>query len=629
MSDVFGISVSALQAFQQAITVTGNNIANASTPGYNRQSVDLQSRTPQFTGGGFVGSGVDVAAITRAFNQAAFTQLSGSQSSLGQLTAYKNYADQLDNVFGTNGGGITAAVQGFFGAVSDVANDPTSAAARQALLGQSQTLTNSFQNVSSQLDAINGDINTRLSSDVAQINSYATSIAALNQQIVRSGSAALGQSPNDLLDQRDQLISKLSTLTTVTTNTDSNGAINVFIGSGQGLVLQGDVNALTTVSNEFDPSRQEVAFASTGQSVSSILNGGEVGGLIAARTQLLDPVRNQLGQLATSIAQTVNQQQSFGVDLNGALGKNLFAFNGPQALASGNNTSAATVAASLSNLGALTAENYTLSYNAGAYTLKRVSDGTVVTTTGAGTAGSPLNADGLNLVITGTPANGDQFLIQPTAAAAGSLSVALTNTSEIAAAGAVRSAAASANAGNGSIGAATVLDPTNANLFSTTTLTFTSATTYSVNGAGSFTYTPGGNVALNGWQVKISGTPAVGDVFTVQRNTGATGDNRNALAIANIQNQGVLSNGTISATGALSSLVTSVGTKSQQATAAQTAQTAINTQAQQRVQTESGVNLDEEAASLLQWQQAYQAAAQALKIGSSLFQSLLSAVQSA
>ena len=631
MSDVFGISVSALQAFQRAITVTGNNIANASTPGYSRQSVDLSSRPPQFYGNGWVGSGVDVVTVRRAFDQAAVNQLNTSQSSLGQLDAYKTYTDQLDNLFSTTGGGITAATTGFFSAVSDVANDPTSTAARQALLGQSQTLANTFQNASSQIDAINQDINTRLSADVAQINSYAQSIAQLNDRIVGSGGSAQAQAPNDLLDQRDQLITELSKLTALTTTTDANGAVNVYVGNGQGLVLQGDINQLTTVSSEYDATRLEVAFAGsgTGNNISSLLTGGDVGGLLAARTQLIDPVRNQLGQLATSIARTVNTQQGFGVDLNGALGKNLFSFSGPQTVASNGNTGGASVAASLSSLGALTAENYPLTYTAGAYTLKRVSDGAVVPTTGAGTVASPLTADGLNLVITGAPANGDRFLIQPTANAAGTLNVALTITSQIAAAGAVRTSAANSNAGSGGISSGTVLDPSDANLFTTTTLTFTSATTYSVNGAGSFAYTPGGNINLKGWQVQISGAPAVGDTFTIQKNSGGSGDNRNALALATIQNQGVLSNGTVSVTGALSSLVTGVGTQAQQTKFAQAAQTAINTQAQQRVQSESGVNLDEEAASLLQWQQAYQAAAQALKIGSSLFQSLLSAVQSA
>jgi flagellar hook-associated protein 1 FlgK len=628
VSDIFGISVSALQAFQRAITVTGNNIANASTPGYNRQSAELVTRTPEFSGNNWLGTGVDVATVTRAFDQAGYNQLVGSQSALGQLDALKNYTDQLDNLFSTNGGGITSAVQGFFSAAADVANDPTSAAARQALLGQAQTLANAFQNANSQLNSINSDINTRITADVAQINGYAQSIAQLNTQIVSGGSAAAGQAPNDLLDQRDQLVAELSKLTSVVTNRDSNGALNVFVGNGQPLVVQGRTNSLFTLGNPYDASRLEIGFAGTGNNViSGNFTGGDLGGLLAARAQVADPIRNQLGQLATVIAQTVNAQQSFGVDLNGALGKNLFSFTGPQAVASSANTGAASVSVSIANLGALTPDSYTLTYSGGAYTLRRVSDGTAVATTGAGTAASPLSADGLNLVLSATPANGDQFLILPTAAAAGSLQVALTDTSQIAAAGAVRTAAAGSNKGSGTISAGTVTDPTDPNLFSTTTLTITSATTYSVNGAGSFAFTAGGNIDLNGWQVQIGGAPAVGDSFTVQRNTGASGDNRNALAIANIQNQGVLSNGTISVTGALSSIVTGVGTKAQQTNTARAAQTAINTQAQQRVQSASGVNLDEEAAKLLQWQQAYQAAAQALKIGGTLFDSLLAAVR--
>ena len=626
MSDIFSISISALQAFQRAITVTGNNIANASTPGYSRQSVDLVSSQPQSYGNGWLGSGVAVAGVSRAFDQATATQYTNSQSALGQANALKGYSDQLDSLFNTTGGGISVAVQKFFSAAADVSNDPTSASARQAFLGQAQTLAGSFQSLNSQLNAINGDINTRISGDVAQINSYAQSIAKLNTQIENSGNAGLGQGPNDLLDQRDQLVTKLSSLTALATTTNSNGSINVFAGNGQDLVVDGQASALTTVTSNFDPGRLEIGFVGTGNNIiSGNFTGGDLGGLLAARTQLVDPVRNQLGQLATAIAQTVNTQQSYGVDLTGALGKNLFAFTGPQAIASTANTGGASAGVSISNLGALTADSYKLTYSGGAYTLTRTSDGATVPTTGAGTAASPLAADGLNIVLSTTPANGDQFLIQPTAAAAGTLQVALTNTSQIAAAGAIRTAAASANSGSGTISSGTVTDPTNPNLFNTTTLTFTSATTYSVNGAGSFTYTPGGNINLNGWQVQLGGAPAVGDTFTVQRNTGAAGDNRNALAISNIQSQSVLTNGTVSVSDALSSLITGVGTKAQQINSSQAAQSAINTQAQQSQQSVSGVNLDQEAAALLQWQQAYQAAAQALKIGSSLFDTVLAA----
>jgi flagellar hook-associated protein 1 FlgK len=230
------------------------------------------------------------------------------------------------------------------------------------------------------------------------------------------------------------------------------------------------------------------------------------------------------------------------------------------------------------------------------------------------------------VVSSATPASGDQFLIQPTAQTAGSFAVVLTDPSKIAAAGAVQTSAANSNAGSATIGSATVVNAANPNLLNTTSIQFLTPTTYSVNGAGSFAYTAGANIALNGWQVAISGTPAAGDTFTVKSNAGATGDNRNALASANQQTQGILANGTISVNGAVSSLITGIGSQAQQVNTAQAAQTAVNSQAQKNVQSVSGVNLDEEAASLLQWQQSYQAAAQALKIGSSLFQSLLAAV---
>jgi flagellar hook-associated protein 1 FlgK len=135
-----------------------------------------------------------------------------------------------------------------------------------------------------------------------------------------------------------------------------------------------------------------------------------------------------------------------------------------------------------------------------------------------------------------------------------------------------------------------------------------------------------GEISENGWQVQLTGAPAAGDTFTVQSNSSGTGDNRNALAASNQQSVGVLSGGTISVTGAASALITAVGSQAQQVNTAQTAQTAVNTQALANVQSVSGVNLDEEAANLLQWQQAYQASAQAFSIGNTTFTTFLSAI---
>jgi flagellar hook-associated protein 1 FlgK len=630
LSDLFGISVSALQAFQSAMAVTSNNIANANTPGYSRESIELSAATPQSNGTTSVGNGVVVNGVSRAFSQATANQLNSSQSSLGQLNALQTYSSQVDNLVGTTAGGLSTALQNFYSAWSDVANSPTSSATRQALLGKAQSVAASFQSTSSQLDALNSDINSRITSDVQQINSLATSISTLNQQIVVSTAQAGGQPPNDLIDQRDQLVSNLSKLTGVSTTTDSNGALNVFLGNGQPLVLQGNTTKLTTVSNQFDASQLEVSTStSNGNVISGAITSGDLGGLLAARSQVVNPAKNQLGQIATAFSQTANLQQNAGLDLTGQLGANLFSAGAPLATSSSKNTDATTASVSVSNIGALTANNYLLSYKGGAYSLTNATDGSVVAFTGSGTAASPLVAAGVSIVLSATPASGDQFLIQPTAQAAGTFTALLSNPSQIAAAGAVQATSASANTGSATISSGTVLDATNPNLLSTATIQFTSATTYSVNGAGSFTYAAGGNIAQNGWQVQVSGAPAAGDSFTVQRNAGGTGDNRNALLSASQQSQAVLANGTVSVNNAVSALITGIGSQAQQINTAQTAQTAVNTQAVSNQQSVSGVNLDEEAAKLLQWQQAYQAAAKALQIGSTLFQSLLTAVQSA
>jgi flagellar hook-associated protein 1 FlgK len=630
VSDVFGISVSALQAFQNAINVTSNNVANANTPGYDVETANLSEAIPQSNGAATVGAGVVVSGISRAYSQAAANQLNTSQSSLGQLTALQNYSSQIDNLFGTTVGGLSTSLQGFYSAYSDVANNPTSTASRQALLGQAQAVATSFQNASSELSSLNTDVNSRITADVQQINSIASAISTLNQQIVVGTAQDGNQPPNELLDQRDQLVSNLSQLVGISTTTDPDGALNVFVGNGQPLVLQGQTTALTTVPNQFNASQLEISTASSnGNSISGNITSGDLGGLLAARTQVINPALNQLGQIATALSQTVNSQQADGLDLSGNLGANIFSVGTPLATASSRNTDAVTATASVNanGLGALTADSYILSFQGGTPTLTDTTSGVSVTPSGAGTAANPYAADGVSIVLSGAPAAGDQFLIQPTATAGSSISVVMTDPSKIAAAGAILTTAAGTNTGAATISAGTVLDSTNPNLLTPATITFANPpTSFSVNGGPPVAYTSGGNIAVNGWQVQISGAPAGGDTFTVSSNAGGTGDNRNALAAANQQSVGVLNNGTTSITAGVSALITGLGSQAQQINTAQTAQAAVNTQALTSVQSVSGVNLDEEAANLLQWQQAYQAAAQALTIGNSLFTTLIDSV---
>ncbi len=574
-----------------------------------------------------IGAGVEIAGITRAVNQVANNQLISSQSVLGQLNSLQGYTNQIDNVVGTTAGGLTTALQNYYSAWSTLATDPTSTASRQALIGAAQAVATSFQTTSGQLQGLNTSINSGITADVTQINSLSSSIASLNQQISAATAGQGGQAPNALLDQRDAALSSLSQLVGVSTTNNSDGSVNVYIGNGQPLVLDSSTTQLTTVANQFNATQLEVSTATNGNNpISSQITSGDLGGLLAARSQAVDPTLNQIGQIATAFASSANAQQNQGMDLNGQLGANLFSIGSPQAIASSNNTGTASASVGISNVGALTSNDYVLSYTGGAYSLTNAATGAAVPFTGTGSSASPITADGLSITLSGAPANGDQFLIQPTVAAAGSIGVALTNPSQIAAAGAVQTSAGDTNTGSATISSGTVVDATNPNLLATTTIQFTSPTTYSINGAGSYAYTSGSNITLNGWQVQISGTPAAGDNFTVQSNAGGTGDNRNALASAAEQTLGVLSNGTVSINGATSALVTSVGSLAQQVNTAQTAQTAVNTQATANVQSISGVDLNEEAANLVQLQQAYQASAQAFQIGNSTFTTFMQAV---
>jgi flagellar hook-associated protein 1 len=633
LSDLFSITTSALQAFQQAIAVTSNNIANANTPGYADENIILSAALPQGASGVAIGDGVDVQGVTRSVDELNNSQLNSSQSTLGSLDSLQTYTNQLDNIIGTTAGGLTTAMQSYYSAWSTVADDPTSTSARQALIGDAQSVATSLQTTNTQLQTLNTGINSGITSDVTQINTLTASIASLNQQISVSTGENSGQQPNELLDQRDTAISSLSKLVGISTTTDGNGAVNVFIGNGQPLVLQGVVTKLTTVPNQYNATQLDVATASNPtSSISSQITTGDLGGLLTARTTAVDPAINAIGQIATGLSVTANAQQNSGLDLNGALGANLFTVGSPQVVASSYNTS--TVSATVSpvtsaNVGALTSDNYLIAYNNGAYSVTDTSTGK--SAAGATVTGNTIAVGGLTVTLSGTPNAGDTFLLEPTAAAAGGFAVSLTNPSQIAAAGAVAASASGTNTGSGAISSGTVVDPTNANLLATATIKFTSATTYSINGVGNYAYTSGGTIppttaTQDGWQVQITGTPATNDVFTVQANTSGTGDNRNALAAAAGQTTGVLSGGTTSIDGATSALVTNIGSQAQQVNTSQTAQTAINTQALANVQSVSGVNLDEEAANLLKWQESYQASAQALQIGNSVFTSLLAAI---
>ncbi len=785
-SGIFGIGISALNAAQAGIVTTGHNIANANTPGYSRQQTIQTANNPLASGSGFFGQGVQVSTVQRVYSDFLTTQVNQAKSQSSQLSTYSTQINQIESLLGSSTTGFEPAIQAFFSAVQGVANYPSSVPSRQAMLSASQSLVSSFQTVGQQLNGMQSSVNSQITSSVASINSYAQQIAQLNQSIVAAQNSSGGQPPNDLMDQRDQLVAQLSQQIQTTVLKQSDGSYSVFIGSGQGLVVGNQAMSLSAVSNPADPTQTVVGFSLNGTSSvlpDSSIVGGNLGGLYAYRSQSLDVAQNAMGRIAVGLAQTFNQQSQLGQDLNGNPGTAYFNVPSPVVIANSANAAGASANVTLSNATPTTkvavtanlssssvppatspfsaanptsynfvtngtvydslgqahsiatyyvdtatpnqwqAYTYvdgnsadggtpsTLAFNAGGslasatnlaksvtltngaasplafnmdfsnmtqtaaansltsvtsdgnantsasqltgadYTLRY--DGTTstwsllnnttnqtVTMTGSGTSASPFIADGMSMVVSPptTSTQSASFLIKPTVNGAQDISLNISDTSLIAAASplktssAVNASGTSTNGGNAVISAATV-NAQNVDLQDPVAISFNNpATTYTVTDTktgmvltppGGAAYTSGSPISFNGWTVNITGTPSPGDSFTVGPNTGGATDNTNALLLAGLQTKNTLIGNTASYEGAYSQLVSEVGNTANQMQVMSTSQSSLVNQLTQSQQSVSGVNLDEEAANLIRYQQAYQAAGKMMQIANTLFNSIL------
>ncbi len=914
-NNIFAASLSGLNAAMYELNTTQHNIANANTPGYTRQQVVLGTPDAQATGSGFVGQGVNVVTVKRLYDQFLTTQVLQQQNQSSYLNTYLASMTQVDNLVSNTTSGVPNAMQSVFDAVNGLANTPTSVPARQTVLSSAQAVVDSFQSVSQGLTTMSSALNGQISNSVQQINTYSAQIAKLNAGITTAMAVNNGQPPNDLLDQRDQLINKLNQQVGVTTQQQPDGSVNVFVGSGQALVVGNQAMSLQVVQNPNDPSSLNVAYLNNGKTIpiqQSSLQGGSLGSYLAFREQNLQPAQNALGLVALGFASNINRQNQLGLDMNGKPGAALMSIASPLVSAGPANTGTASVTASIVNVSAMTASDYQLKYDGTNYTLTRLSDNTV---TPLGTT-VPLSqvVDGVTVTASSGMAAGDSFLIRPTANAAGSISVTTTDPAKVAAAlpfngvaslnakngtmtaplgtlsnstvdnlgssastdtftvdgktlftntlpantagnlitpaqldaawpafqaanpgytltgtfaagtaqitkadgtaialneimkpgtGATMTSLAGTGVGftsvtpsnlNSKIVGITVNTPTNTNLAKPVVITFTDATHYTVTGAvpavagsqtytspnisyngwtmqlgtgasapaagdvfsvgansgtatvsngsynlnpvsinftsataynvvemtgtppapvtlgtgtytspgpstvnyngwttqitgtpaagdtfnvvqgssattmlatpaatntgtgvitggalsvqpftimfnnpptsytvsgatpavaGSVPYVAGQNISYNGWTIQVSGTPTAGDVFNVAPNTTGTGDNRNALLMAGLQNQNLMSNGTTTLLGQFNQMVGAIGSKTSELTTTSAAQTTLVAQTVASQQAVSGVNLDEEAANLLQYQRAYQASAKAMQIANTMFDALL------
>jgi len=684
VADLLSIGLSGLAASKTQLSITGHNITNVNTPGYSRQDATQATRNPQFSGAGYIGSGTTLVDIRRSYSEFLTSQLRSSTALASDVAAYKSQIDQLDSLLAGSTTGITPSLQKFFSALQTAAEDPANIPARQLVLAESEGLARRFNTVYDRLSEQNSFTNKQMAAVTDQVNRLAGSIGKYNDAIAIA--AANGKQPNDLLDAREEAIRQLSTYIGVTVVPQDDSSFNIFIGSGQPLVVGTSVSRLEVVPGRGDPNRHEVMFVSGGsrQAITTQITGGELGGLIRYREEVLDSTMNSLGRLALAVSDQVNSQLGQGLDLKGNVGAALFGNYNSDALMglratpfsdnpSLNGNTPADAGLRITDTSMLAASDYRLEFNGTGYLARRLSDNAAIKVTSDGETPPTLSFEdgagrdqGFTVQISGTPVAGDRFSLQPTRRGAADIRAVLDQPDQLAFAAPVRADAELQNGGTGKISQPTLVsvqdasDPTQpvdakeamdalqSYLTNGFALQYEADGSFSLSafavGTATLTVPPGGfnpgqtnSLALefesNGIQYKldfqISGTPKAGDTFSFNFNQNGVSDNRNALRLVDLQTKqtvNVDSKGAgsgMSFTDGYGELVERVGTLTAQARMDGEATTAILKQATDNRDSLSAVNLDEEAANLIKFEQYYNASAQIIQVARSLFDTLL------
>lgn len=634
---LFNIGLSGLNTAQNALTTTGHNFSNAATTGYSRQTTIIASANGQYTSSGFYGQGSNTITVQRVYDGFLTGQLRGATSASAELAAFSGQISQIDNLLADQKGGLSPLMQKFFAAVQTVSDTPADTAARQGLLSAAKALAGQITSSSDYFKQLQDGLNTQIKSTVTQVNDYSKQIANLNKEISRMTAASGGQPPNDLLDQRDQAVAELTELVGAKVVVQDGGTYNVFVGNGQPLVMGSDSYEMVAVASAADPGRTTVGYTLPSGNVieapEGSVTGGSLGGLLRFRTESLDAAQNAIGRISLAIGQTFNEQHKLGIDLNGAIGTDLFALGSPVVYANKGNTSAAIASATITDAGDLTTSDYALKFDGTNYTLMRLSDNKVVATQPGATAAYPMTmaGEGFSVSIDVAMNANDSFQIQPTRNAAAGFGTLITDPAKVAAASPARADASTQNSGTGTAKLTNVAAGFGLLANAPITAKYDSvAGAYTFTGADGTAVTPDTTVVngtateftFDGMTFTFDGAPKNGDTFTLANNTGATSDNGNMLALAKLQTAKTI-NGTSSFNDAYAQLVNDVGSAAKSADIASTSQDSITNQIYVAQQSVSGVNMDEETVNMLKFQQLYQANARVIQTASTLFDTLI------
>jgi len=646
--NLLAIGKTGLYAAQAALSTTGHNITNANVAGYSRQVVVQATSAALDTGVGFMGTGTQIAQIKRYSDEFLNNSVRNAQASTSGLESYYSQIKQIDNLLADQTSGLSPAMQGFFKGVQDMAANRASVPSRQAMLSSAESLATRMQSLDARLGEIRSGVNSQIESSITAINTYASQIAKLNEQIGNYASSAQ-RPPNDLLDKRDQAVLELNKYVKATATPADNNSVTVSIGNGQPLVVGRDTFQLATMQSPTDLTRTEVGYQ-VGSKIAILpdgaLNGGQLGGLLEFRTTTLDKAQSQLGKIAVGMAFEFNRQHELGLDQNGKPGQPFFQEAPAYVGKSVNNSpsSTAELTGKVVDPSKLADSDYEVKFDGTNYNVMRLSDRSSTSVAPAADGSATLVVGGVELSFSGSARAGDTFLVRPTINGAADFKVLANDVSQIAAAAPIATTMPLANTGTGKIsegkvdrnfpGAAPALPITLSYDADTGALSgFPAGSTVTVvdsRGASSevpaaeVEFENGSTYTFSGISVTLTGAPGNGDQFTISANGGGVGDTRNIAALGDLQTKNIFNNNTSTLQSSYAQIVSEVGNKTREVEMNAKAGNALLAQAQGAQSDVAGVNLDEEATNLIKYQQAYQASSKVMQIAGTIFDTLLS-----
>ena len=652
--DLYQAGMSGLISAQQQLATTGHNIANVNTEGFNRQRAEQSTAVGSAFGGNFLGSGTYVNDIVRIYNQFSYKEQLNNTTKLGAAESNEQSLDQLNEIMSFSGQALMSSIEQFYQAVNGITDNPSDLGLRSIALNQAGILSSDFQSLNQNFDQLEKSTNGEITQIASQISEISSELATINDQILNNYQGRTAGQPNDLLDKRDQLITSLAEYTNVNTVTDQNGVMTVMIGNGSTLVA--GTTALSVAISAGDPDPLQTQISLVGTNSSAALNPASLGGSLTAKFEFRDEhlkqTRSEVNRLAMAISEKLNSIQQQGLDLNQQQGANLFTdinsslLQDSRVLTSNSNNGTLTAQVEIVDIALIPTDEFEITYDGSDYVMTNLNNGSTETLTFTAPNTYSTN-QGFNFISTGgVIATDDSFIIRPSENSAALMEMVLTDGKGLAASSAVQITPSSNNVSAGTIEISQVYDPVNARVDMDMSVEILE------NPPGTYTYTVTDNLGttsapqsytppsqmidlpLTGtstFQVEIKGMPAglapnAPEAFNFTDAFGV-GNGTNALALALSQEQNILNGNSETFTQSLSITTSVVGSKASSATLIADTAEALRTQAYNRNQSTSGVNLDEEAANLIKFQQAYQASSQIISVANTIFDTLLAAAR--